>query len=178
MISGGTMEKDFMLQLTYDDLYAFHMRNILRGGTGKFCFTIAIVGMIFGGYQLATHHTTSGIACIVAGLLIILSVPRMLRKYAEKNLVNNPLLDMQLHYKIVEEGFGIIYDQLPEEERPQGVYPWSLAQQIRVADDMIAVFVNHQNVHLFPFRELGEDKDWILEAIKARVPEARIKGKV
>ncbi len=172
------MDKELWIQLKYEDLYAFHMRNILTGGTGKFCYTLALIGIAIGGYNLIRQNTTSGIVFIAAGIFLMLSVPLMLRNFAKKNLTANPLLEQPLHYRFTDEGLAMVFDELPEDQRPEGVFPWSQAMKIRVMDEMIVVYTDVQHAHIFPFRELGEYKDPILEAIRIRVPANRIQGKV
>lgn len=159
------MEVEFDVNMTASALYDYNMHHTFTSAQG-------IIGTTAGALMLVAYamdHTY--LALLAAGLLIILYNPVALFTRSRKQMMTNPAFKKPMHYKMTDEGVTV---SILDEEM---TLEWDAMYKAYSTNQSIVLATSKVNGWIFPKKDLGDDKNSVIEMISTHMPPDRIRIK-
>ena len=159
------MELEFDVQMTTSALYDYNMQHAYTSAAG-------LLGSCVGALLIvAFFMQPANIACLVAGLIIILYTPITLYTRAKKQVMLNPAFKKPMHYKMTDAGVTVSNgeDELTVE--------WENMYKAYATNQSIILATSKMNAWIFPKRDLGETRPEVIEMISTHMPPEKVKIK-
>jgi len=159
------MRVEFDVKITAADLYDYMLSHTYSGFSGLFG---SIVGALFIILYLGTR---TQILYLFAGVVILLYIPCSLFMRAHKQVALNETFKKPLHYVLTDEGVTVSQG---ENEMFQ---EWDVVYKAKSTNRSLLVYTSKVNAWIFPKRDLGKDKDAVIQLISAHVAPNKVKIK-
>lgn len=159
------MKVEFDVKITAADLYDYMLAHTYSGFSGLFG---SVVGALF---VIMYFSMGTQILYLVAGLVILLYIPCSLFLRANKQVVLNEAFKKPLHYSLTDEGVTVSQG---ENEMFQG---WDVVYKAKSTNRSLLIYTSKVNAWIFPKRELGKDKEAVIQLISAHVAPDKVKIK-
>lgn len=159
------MKIEFDVHITAADLYDYMLSHTYSGFSGLFG---SIVGALF---IIWYFSMGAQIYYLVAGVIILLYIPASLYKRAKTQAVTNEFFKKPLHYTLTDEGVTVTqgeYEMFQE---------WSIVYKAKSTNRSLLIYTSKINAWIFPKKDLGKDKEAVIQLISAHVAPDKVKIK-
>lgn len=158
------MKVEFDIKITASDLYDYMLYHTYSGFSGLFG---GIVGALF-----IIYFASSGVwYYLAAGIVILLYIPCSLFLRAKKQAVTNEFFKNPIHYTLTDEGVTVTQG---EYEMSQ---PWAVIAKASSTNRSLLLYTSKVNAWIFPKRDLGENREAVIQMISTHVSPDRVKIK-
>lgn len=163
------MKIEFDVKITASDLYDYMLAHTYSGFSGLFG---SITGALFIIYFVAAGaRFRQDYPYLIAGIVILLYIPCSLFIRARKQAAANEFFKKPLHYTLTEEGVTVTqgeYEMFQE---------WSIIYKAKSTNRSLLLYTSKVNAWIFPKRDLGKDKDAVIQIISTHVAPDKVKIK-
>jgi hypothetical protein len=154
----------FHTQLTAKDIFKFSVIFTYFGTSGILAVFMILVGGLMAARGIVLGQ---GPVYIAMGILIILLFvvinPMMLYMKAKKQVLTNPVYQVQSYYTMQEDG---IFVEIGEQT---GTIEWNRIYKIRHMFGLYILYTGRQQAFVFPEEAMGSEKDRIMQFIEEHV---------
>lgn len=158
------MRVEFDVKITAADLYDYMLSHTYSGFSGLFG---SIVGAIF----IIMYFSVGYFLYLIAGAVILLYIPCSLFLRAHKQVALNEAFKKPLHYVLTDEGVTVSQG---ENEMFQ---EWDVVYKAKSTNRSLLIYTSKVNAWIFPKRDLGKDKEAVIQLISAHVAPNKVKIK-
>ncbi len=159
------MKVEFDVKITAADLYDYMLSHTYSGFSGLFG---SIVGALF---IILYVSMKTQILYLFAGVVILLYIPCSLFLRAHKQVALNETFKKPLHYVLTDEGVTVSQG---ENEMFQ---EWDVVYKAKSTNRSLLVYTSKVNAWIFPKKDLGKDKEAVIQLISAHVAPNKVKIK-
>lgn len=156
------MEMEFDVKVTTAALYdylLFHTYTSLSGMLGTLVGAFLIIAFISKGYFIY----------LIAGVVLIAYLPGALFMRAARQVQDNPAFRQPLHYKMTDEGISVSQG---ETEEKQG---WDSCVKAVSTGRSIILYTSRTAASIFPKKDLGDQKDALIQMISTHMPPKKVR---
>ena len=158
------MRVEFDVKITAADLYDYMLSHTYSGFSGLF-------GSIVGALFIIMYFSVGYFLYLIAGAVILLYIPCSLFLRAHKQVALNEAFKKPLHYVLTDEGVTVSQG---ENEMFQG---WDVVYKAKSTNRSLLIYTSKVNAWIFPKRDLGKDKEAVIQLISAHVAPNKVKIK-
>lgn len=158
------MKVEFDVKITASDLYDYMLAHTYSGFSGLF-------GSIVGALLIICWFNTSNIYYLAAGAVILLYIPCSLYLRAKKQAATNEAFKKTLHYTLEEDGITVTQGDL------EMFQEWSAICKAKSTNRSLLIYTSKVNAWIFPKRDLGKDKEAVIQMISTHVDPDKVKIK-
>lgn len=159
------MKVEFDVKITATDLYDYMLSHTYSSFSGLF-------GSIVGAFFIILYFgMDTQFLYLFAGVVILLYVPCSLFLRAHKQVALNEAFKKPLHYVLTDEGVTVSQG---ENEMFQG---WDVVYKAKSTNRSLLIYTSKVNAWIFPKRDLGKDKEAVIQLISAHVAPNKVKIK-
>lgn len=159
------MEVEFDVNMTASALYDYNMHHTYTSAQGLIGTTVGALLLI--AYTMDNTYP----ALLIAGLVIILYNPVSLFTRARKQMLMNPAFKKPMHYKMTDEGVTV---SILDEEM---TLEWDAMYKAYSTNQSLVLATSKVNAWIFPKKDLGEDKNAVIEMISTHMSPDKIRIK-
>lgn len=158
------MKVEFDVKITAADLYDYMLSHTYSGFSGLF-------GSIVGALFVVMYFSVGYFLYLIAGVVILLYIPCSLFMRAHKQVALNEAFKKPLHYVLTDDGVTVSQG---ENEMFQ---EWDVVYKAKSTNRSLLIYTSKVNAWIFPKRELGKDKEAVIQLISAHVAPNKVKIK-
>ena len=158
------MKVEFDVKITAADLYDYMLSHTYSGFSGLF-------GSIVGALFIIMYFSVGYFLYLIAGAVILLYIPCSLFLRAHKQVALNEAFKKPLHYVLTDEGVTVSQG---ENEMFQ---EWDVVYKAKSTNRSLLIYTSKVNAWIFPKRDLGKDKEAVIQLISAHVAPNKVKIK-
>ncbi|MBO4987501.1 MAG: YcxB family protein [Lachnospiraceae bacterium] len=158
------MRVEFDVKITAADLYDYMLSHTYSGFSGLF-------GSIVGALFIIMYFSVGYFLYLIAGAVILLYIPCSLFLRAHKQVALNEAFKKPLHYVLTDEGVTVSQG---EDEMFQ---EWDVVYKAKSTNRSLLIYTSKVNAWIFPKRDLGKDKEAVIQLISAHVAPNKVKIK-
>ena len=158
------MRVEFDVKITAADLFDYMLSHTYSGFSGLF-------GSIVGALFIIMYFSVGYFSYLIAGAVILLYIPCSLFLRAHKQVALNEAFKKPLHYVLTDEGVTVSQG---ENEMFQG---WDVVYKAKSTNRSLLIYTSKVNAWIFPKRDLGKDKEAVIQLISAHVAPNKVKIK-
>ncbi len=158
------MRVEFDVKITAADLYDYMLSHTYSGFSGLF-------GSIVGALFIIMYFSVGYFLYLIAGAVILLYIPCSLFLRAHKQVALNEAFKKPLHYVLTDEGVTVSQG---ENEMFQ---EWDVVYKAKSTNRSLLIYTSKVNAWIFPKRDLGKDKEAVIQLISAHVAPNKVKIK-
>lgn len=158
------MKVEFDVKITAADLYDYMLSHTYSGFSGLF-------GSIVGALFIVMYCNTRYFLYLIAGVVILLYIPCSLFLRAHKQVALNEAFKKPLHYVLTDEGVTVSQG---ENEMFQ---EWNVVYKAKSTNRSLLIYTSKVNAWIFPKRDLGKDKEAVIQLISGHVSPDKVKIK-
>ena len=159
------MKVEFDVKITATDLYDYMLSHTYSSFSGLF-------GSIVGAFFIILYFgMDTQFLYLFAGVVILLYIPCSLFMRAHKQVALNEAFKKPLHYVLTDEGVTVSQG---ENEMFQG---WDVVYKAKSTNRSLLIYTSKVNAWIFPKKDLGKDKDAVIQLISAHVAPNKVKIK-
>ena len=150
------------VKIEVGDLYDYMLMHAYHGAAG-------LLGSGVGAVAVRVGASKGEIIFLIAGLILLLYLPWNLFVQSSRQVVNNPAFQEPLHYTLDEEGLTI------SQGEEQAQMAWEDMYKAVSTGRSIILYTSRVNATLFPKRQLGEQREAVIQMISTHMPPAKVK---
>ena len=154
---------EFDVKIKAGDLYDYLLMHTYNGASG-------LLGSCFGALLIVVGVLKSEGIWILAGAVLLLYLPWTLFVRSRRQALN-PVFQKPLHYLLDEEGITVSQDDTVQTQS------WDSMVKAVSTTKSIIVYTTAVNATIFPKRELGDQKNALIQMISTHMPPAKVKIK-
>ncbi len=158
------MSVEFDVHMTTSKMYDYMLYQIFTSFAG-------ILGEAVGLLLIVGFFLSYKIIYLIAGVIIVFYLPTALYLQSKKQMLS-PVFQQPQHYKLTEEGIEITICEQSD------AAPWSAVAKVVSTRKNIIVYTNKVRASLFPFDDLGENRDKVVEMISTHVDPKKVNIRV
>ena len=158
------MKVEFDVKITAADLYDYMLAHTYSGFSGLF-------GSVVGALFVIMYFNTGQFLYLIAGAVILLYIPCSLFMRAQKQAVLNETFKKPIHYVLTDEGVTV------SQGDNEMFQEWDVVYKAKSTNRSLLIYTSKVNAWIFPKRDLGKDKEAVIQLISAHVAPDRIKIK-
>ena len=158
------MKVEFDVKITAADLYDYMLSHTYNSFSGLF-------GSVVGAMFVVMYFYVGYFLYLIAGVVILLYIPCSLFMRAHKQVALNEAFKKPLHYALTDEGVTVSQG---ENEMFQ---EWDVVYKAKSTNRSLLIYTSKVNAWIFPKRDLGKDKEAVIQLISAHVAPDKIKIK-
>ena len=158
------MKVEFDVKITAADLYDYMLSHTYNSFSGLF-------GSVVGAMFVVMYFYVGYFLYLIAGVVILLYIPGSLFLRAHKQVALNEAFKKPLHYVLTDEGVTVSQG---ENEMFQ---EWDVVYKAKSTNRSLLIYTSKVNAWIFPKRDLGKDKEAVIQIISAHVAPDKIKIK-
>ncbi len=158
------MRVEFDVKITAADLFDYMLSHTYSGFSGLF-------GSIVGALFIIMYFSVGYFLYLIAGAVILLYIPCSLFLRAHKQVALNEAFKKPLHYVLTDEGVTVSQG---EDEMFQ---EWDVVYKAKSTNRSLLIYTSKVNAWIFPKRDLGKDKEAVIQLISAHVAPNKVKIK-
>ena len=155
----GKIMLNITVKIAAGDLYDYMLRHSFNSPAG-------IVGSTFGAVLILFALATRQWMFLVLGLVMLLYLPWTLFLKSRRQVLSNPAFQEPLQYTLDEEGLTV----------SQGEEQAQMHKAVSTSRSII-LYTSRVNATLFPRRQLGDQKEALVEMISTHMPPGKVKIK-
>lgn len=159
------MKVEFDAHITAGDLYDYMLSHTYSGFSGLFG---SVVGALFIVWYFAMG---AQIYYLAAGVIILFYVPCSLYMRAKKQAATNEFFKKPLHYTLTDEGITVT------QEEYEMFHEWSIVYKAKSTNRSLLLYTSKINAWIFPKKDLGKDKEAVIQMISQHVAPDKVKIK-
>lgn len=144
------------------DLYDYMLRHAYNSPAG-------ILGGAFGAALIVYAFASRQWMVLVLGAVMLLYLPWTLFIRSRKQILSNPSFQEPLQYILNDEGLTI-----SQGEEEAGMV-WEDMYKAVSTGRSIILYTSRANATIFPKRELGDQKEAVIEMISTHMPPKKVK---
>lgn len=144
------------------DLYDYMLMHSYNSPAG-------IIGSTFGAVLILFAFATTQWLFVVLGLVMLLYLPWTLFLKSRQQALTNPAFQEPLSYTLDEAGLTVSQGEAQEN------MPWENMHKAVSTGRSIILYTSPVNATIFPKRQLGEDKNAVIEMISTHMPPKKVK---
>ncbi len=154
------MSVEFDVRMNTSKMYDYMLYQIFTSFSG-------ILGEAVGLLLIIGFFLSHKIIYLIAGIVIVFYLPIALYAQAKKQM-QSPVFKEPQHYKLTDEGIEItICDQSDSA-------PWEAVAKVVSTRKNIILYTNKIRASLFPFEDLGDKRDKVIEMISTHVDPKKV----
>ncbi|HAV01084.1 MAG TPA: hypothetical protein DCW47_07865 [Lachnospiraceae bacterium] len=154
------MSVEFDVRMNTSKMYDYMLYQIFTSFSG-------ILGEAVGLLLIVGFFLSHKIIYLIAGIVIVFYLPAALYAQAKKQM-QSPAFKEPQHYKLTDEGIEItVCDQSDSA-------PWEAVAKVVSTRKNIILYTNKIRASLFPFEDLGDKKDKVIEMISTHVDPKKV----
>lgn len=150
------------IKIESGDLYDYMLMHTYNSVSGIMGNGIGAVAVLVGLY-------TKQWIFLIAGIVLLLYLPWTLFLKSKQQVLNNPSFKEPLHYVLDEQGLTISQGDVSEKQS------WEDMVKAVSTTRSIIVYTSKVNATIFPKRQLGDKKFYVIEMISTHMPPAKVK---
>ncbi len=150
------------IKIEAGDLYDYMLMHTYSSVSGIMGNGVGAVAVIVGLY-------TKQWIFLIAGLVLLFYLPWTLFLKSKQQVLNNPVFKESLHYVLDEQGITISQGDLSEKQS------WDNMLKAVSTGRSIIVYTSKVNATIFPKRQLGDKKTYVIEMISTHMPPSKVK---
>ncbi len=154
------MSIEFDVHMTTAKIYDYMLYQIFTSFSG-------ILGEAVGLLLIVGFFLSYKPVYLIAGIIIVFYLPVALYIQAKKQMLSPAFKEPQ-HYKLSDEGIEI---RIMEETDSAS---WEAVAKVVSTRKNIILYTNKVRASLFPFEDLGEDRDKVVEIISTHVDPKKV----
>lgn len=159
------MKIEFDVKITAADLYDYMLAHTYSGFSGLFGSIVgALIILVYFSMEAPFYY-------LIGGVVILLYVPCSLFLRAHKQAATNDFFKKPLHYVLTDEGVTVSQG---EDEMFQ---EWEVVYKARSTNRSLLVYTSKVNAWIFPKKDLGKDKEAVIQLISAHVTPDKVRIK-
>lgn len=158
------MKVEFDVKITAADLYDYMLSHTYNSFSGLF-------GSVVGAMFVVMYFYVGYFLYLIAGVVILLYIPGSLFLRAHKQVALNEAFKKPLHYVLTDEGVTVSQG---ENEMFQ---EWDVVYKAKSTNRSLLIYTSKVNAWIFPKKDLGKDKEAVIQLISAHVAPDKIKIK-
>lgn len=158
------MELEFDVNINASVLYDYMLHHTYMSFSGLF-------GSAVGALFIVAYGINGNLYFLIAGLIVILYIPWTLFIRSRKQALSNPAFKNPLHYKMTDEGVTVSQGEFEEFKE------WSGMVKANASNRSIFLYTSKINAWIFPKKDLGEKKDYVIEMISTHLSPGQVKIK-
>ena len=158
------MKVEFDVKITAADLYDYMLSHTYSGFSGLF-------GSIVGALFIVMYFSVGYFLYLLAGVVILLYVPCSLFLRAHKQVALNEAFKKPLHYVLTDEGVTV------SQGENEIFQEWDVVYKAKSTNRSLLIYTSKVNAWIFPKRDLGKDKDAVIQLISLHVAPDKVKIK-
>lgn len=159
------MELKIDIKMTTSALYDYNVHHTYTSASGLLGTTVGALLIV--GFSMDTRY----IAMLVAGLIILFYSPITLYTRSKKQMLLNPAFKEPLHYILNDEGVTVSNG---DEDM---TVEWSSMYKAYSTNQSIILATGKKNAWIFPKKDLGEDRNQLIQIISTHMPPDKVKIK-
>ena len=160
----GKIMLNITVKIEAGDLYDYMLRHSFNSPAG-------IVGSTFGAVLILFALATRQWMFLVLGLVMLLYLPWTLFLKSRRQVLCNPAFLEPLQYTLDEEGLTV------SQGEEQAQMAWEDMHKAVSTSRSIILYTSRVNATLFPRRQLGDQKEALVEMISTHMPPGKVKIK-
>ena len=160
----GKIMLNITVKIEAGDLYDYMLRHSFNSPAG-------IVGSTFGAVLILFALATRQWMFLVLGLVMLLYLPWTLFLKSRRQVLSNPAFQEPLQYTLDEEGLTV------SQGEEQAQMAWEDMDKAVSTSRSIILYTSRVNATLFPRRQLGDQKEALVEMISTHMPPGKVKIK-
>lgn len=150
------------IKITAGDLYDYMMMHSYHKPSG-------ILGSTLGAVMVVTAFLTSHWVFLIGGMLLLVYLPFTLFTRSSSQILANPSFKEPLHYVLNEEGITISQGELSETQS------WDDMVKAVSTTRSIIVYTSPVNATIFPKKQMGDKKDYVIQMISTHMPPKKVR---
>lgn len=158
------MRVEFDVKITAADLYDYMLSHTYSGFSGLF-------GSIVGALFIIMYFSVGYFLYLIAGAVILLYIPCSLFLRAHKQVALNEAFKKPLHYVLTDEGVTV------SQGENEIFQEWDVVYKAKSTNRSLLIYTSKVNAWIFPKRDLGKDKEAVIQLISAHVAPNKVKIK-
>ncbi len=158
------MKVEFDVKITAADLYDYMLSHTYSGFSGLF-------GSVVGALFIVMYFSMGYFLYLIAGVVILLYIPCSLFLRAHKQVAMNEAFKKPLHYTLTDEGVTV------SQGESEMFQEWSVVYRAKSTNRSLLLYTSKVNAWIFPKRDLGKDKEAVIQLISLHVSPDKVKIK-
>lgn len=158
------MKVEFDVKITAADLYDYMLSHTYNSFSGLF-------GSVVGAMFVVMYFYVGYFLYLIAGVVILLYIPGSLFLRAHKQVALNEAFKKPLHYVLTDEGVTV------SQGENEMFSEWDVVYKAKSTNRSLLIYTSKVNAWIFPKRDLGKDKEAVIQIISAHVAPDKIKIK-
>ncbi len=158
------MKVEFDVKITAADLYDYMLAHTYSGFSGLF-------GSVVGALFIVMYFSVGYFLYLIAGVVILLYIPCSLFMRAHKQVALNEAFKKPLHYVLTDEGVTV------SQGESEMFQEWDVVYKAKSTNRSLLIYTSKVNAWIFPKRDLGKDKEAVIQLISAHVAPDKVKIK-
>lgn len=150
------------IKIEAGDLYDYMLRHSYNSASG-------ILGSALGAVMVIVALLKSQWIFLIGGLALLLYLPWVLFIKSRQQILSNPSFQETLHYKLDEEGLTITQGDAEAKQSWEDMY-----KAVSTGKSII-LYTSKVNATIFPKRQLGDQKEAVVEIISTHLPPSKVK---
>lgn len=160
--AGYSMEMEFDVKVTAGVLYDYLLYHTYTSFSG-------MLGTLVGVFLIMAFVSTTYVIYLIAGVVLIAYLPGALFLRAMQQVQNTPAFKLPLHYKMTDEGVSV--SQGESEERQS----WDSCVKAVSTGKSIILYTTRTTASIFPKKDLGDQKEALIQMISTHMPPKKVK---
>lgn len=156
------MEMEFDVKVTAGVLYDYLLFHTYTSFSG-------MLGTLVGVFLIMAFVSTKYVIYLIAGVVLIIYLPGALFLRAMQQVQNTPAFKLPLHYKMTDEGVSV--SQGESEERQS----WDSCVKAVSTGKSIILYTTRTTASIFPKKDLGDQKEAVIQMISTHMPPKKVK---
>lgn len=156
------MELEFDVHITSDKLYDYLLYHTYTSFSG-------MLGTLVGAFLIMGFLSTKYPIYLIAGVVLIGYLPCTLFIRAKRQVMNTEAFKKPLHYKMTDEGISV--SQGDNEENQS----WDSCVKAISTSKSIILYTSKTTASIFPRKDLGTNKDALIQMISTHMPPKKVK---
>lgn len=158
------MELEFDVKINASVLYDYMLHYTYMSFSGIF-------GSAIGALFIVAYALNNNVYFLIAGLIVLAYIPWTLFIRSRKQALSNPAFKEPLHYKMTEAGVTVSQGEFEEFREWDGMIKASASGR------SLFLYTSKVNAWIFPKKELGSQKDEVIEMISTHLSPDKVKIK-
>ena len=159
------MKVEFDVKITAADLYDYMLSHTYSGFSGLFG---SVVGALFIVLYFGKERQ---FIYLIAGVALLLYIPCSLFMRAHKQVALNETFKKPLHYMLTDEGVTV------SQGEDEMFWDWDVVFKAKSTNRSLLIYTSKVNAWIFPKKDLGKDKEAVIQLISAHVAPDKVKIK-
>ena len=128
-----------------------------------------MIATLIGTILIMVFFSTMYVIYLIAGVVLIAYLPGALFLRAMRQVQNTPAFKKPLHYKMTDEGITVSQDENEENQS------WDSCVKAVSTGTSIILYTSRTAASIFPKKDLGDQKEALIQMISTHMPPKKVK---